>query len=312
MAPSSSANKVAKLAAKGKGKKVRFASGGVFPLVVVGVVILGLLGVVYARQSLPPDGSGSPAPGEHWHAAFAVRVCDRWEPKLVGNAEETEIDPATGNERFTNRDFEETGIHSHNDGVMHWHPSGTKAAGNRAKLGVFLDVYDIELTDDSVTFPTAQGGVTYSTDDTTCDGKPTELKVTVWDNFDKPGESRDIIEDFRNIRITRNGMVMVVAIVPVGEKVPFPGFACGLAELGASDGGDDLTSTTLGTGSTVTTVAGAATTSTTPTGLNDFECIDFTETSTTASTTTTTIVDTTAVPSETTAPDGDATTTTGG
>jgi hypothetical protein len=43
---SSSAKKVAKLAQRGKGKKVRFQGGTLFPAVVLAVVILGLLTIV--------------------------------------------------------------------------------------------------------------------------------------------------------------------------------------------------------------------------------------------------------------------------
>ena len=53
MAPSSSAKKVAKLASRGKGKKVRFQGGTLFPLVIaIVVVLLGAL-IVYARQTRP-------------------------------------------------------------------------------------------------------------------------------------------------------------------------------------------------------------------------------------------------------------------
>lgn len=284
MAPSSSADKVAKLASRGKGKKVRFTGGTLFPVIVAGLVVALLGLVVYARQSLPPDGAGSPKPfdgisvGEHWHAAFAVRVCDTWQPKLIGNKEETKIDPVTGDEVAANEQFRVTGIHSHNDGVIHWHANSSRASGNRAKLGVFLDVYGLELTEDSLTIPADQGGGTFSTAETKCGDQPTELKVVVWDSFSRPNESRDVITDFRNIRVKNDGMVMVIAFVPKGTDVPFPGFACGLREIGASDGGD-LTTTTA---SASTTSSGAATTTTTPQVVdNNFECVDPTTLATT-------------------------------
>ena len=44
------AKKVAKLAQRGKGKKVRFQGGTLFPAVVLGVVIVGLLTIVYAAR----------------------------------------------------------------------------------------------------------------------------------------------------------------------------------------------------------------------------------------------------------------------
>ena len=38
-----------------------------------------------------------------------------------------------------NDKFRILGIHSHGDGIIHYHPASTKSSGNRAKLGVFLD-----------------------------------------------------------------------------------------------------------------------------------------------------------------------------
>lgn len=54
MARSSSAQKIARLAEKGKGKKVRFQGGSVFPTVVFAVVLLGAVLIAYARQSGTP------------------------------------------------------------------------------------------------------------------------------------------------------------------------------------------------------------------------------------------------------------------
>lgn len=287
MAQSSSAKKVAKLASRGKGKKIRFAGGTLFPVIITGIVVVSLALVVYARQTLPADGSGNPAVGDHWHAAFAIRVCDTWESKIQGLAEETEIDPITGEQRFANRDFADTGIHGHNDGVMHWHANSLRATGNRAKVGVFLDVYDIEVDDESLTLPPEQGGGSYSEDDFKCGDQETELRMRIWDNFSKPGEYRDIITGFRDARLEQDGMVFVLAFVPEDAEIPFPPYACGLREIGASDGGSVITTTTLGDGTT-TTSADQATPTTTPTGLDNFECVDPSQVSTTTASSSTT------------------------
>lgn len=286
MAQSSSAKKVAKLASRGKGKKIRFAGGTLFPVVITAIVVASLALVVYARQTLPGDGSGTPAVGDHWHAAFAIRVCDTWESKIQGLAEETEIDPVTGEQRLANRDFADTGIHSHNDGVMHWHANSLRATGNRAKVGVFLDVYDIEAGDGSLILPPEQGGATFSEDDTKCGDQKTEMRMRIWDNFSQPGEYRDVVTDFRDVRLKQDGMVFVIAFVPEDAEIPFPPYACGLREIGASDGGSVITTTTLGAGST-TTSGDEVTPTTTPTGLDSFECVDPSQVTTTVAPTTT-------------------------
>ena len=191
MAPSSSAKKVARLASRGKGKKVRFQGGSVFPIAVAIVVVLGLLAIVYGRESRPSDGSGVPRVNDganidaHWHAAFGIYICDTFQPKIVGTLEETGVD-STGQSVLLNDKFKILGIHSHEDGIIHYHPASTKSSGNRAKLGVFLDSYDIKLTDSELVMPPEQGGEKWSTDDTKCDGKDTQLTVRVWDRFDNP------------------------------------------------------------------------------------------------------------------------------
>ncbi len=271
MATSSSAKKVARLASRGKGKKVRFQGGSIFPIAVVLVVVVGLLVIIYGRQSRPSDGSGDPQVNDgvntnsHWHAAFGIYICDTFQPKIVGTKEETTVD-AQGNTVLTNDEFRTTGVHSHGDGIIHYHPYSTKSSGNRAKLGVFLDVYDIKLTDTELVMPPDQGGETWSTDDTKCDGKDTDLITRVWDDFSKPDVYHDVVTDPNNIRITNDGMVFVVAFVPKGTNIPQPDWAAQLPTLGAADGGNVAPSTTIVGATTTTptgsTIAGAATTTT--------------------------------------------------
>jgi hypothetical protein len=263
VAPSSSAKKVARLASRGKGKKVRFQGGSIFPIAVVVVVVLGLLAIIYGRQTRPADGSGVPRVNDgsnadaHWHAAFGIYVCDTFQPKITGTLEEKGIDPATGQEVLLNDKFKILGVHSHGDGIIHYHPYSTKSSGNRAKLGVFLDSYNIKLTDTELVMPPEQGGEKWSTKDTKCDGKDTELKVVVWDSYSDKDTFHEVVTDFKNIRIKNDGMVFVIAFVPKGTKVPQPDWAAELPTLGASDSGNVAPTTT---------VAGGATTSTTATG----------------------------------------------
>jgi len=265
VATSSSAKKVARLASRGKGKKVRFQGGSIFPIAVVLVVVLGLTVIIYGRQSRPSDGSGVPRVNDgvnsdsHWHAAFGIYICDTFQPKIVGTKEETTVD-AQGNTVLADDEFRTTGVHSHGDGIIHYHPYSTKSSGNRAKLGVFLDVYDIELTDTKLVMPPDQGGETWSTKDTKCDGKDTDLITRVWDDYSKPDIYHDVVTDFNNIRITNDGMVFAVAFVPKGTNIPQPDWAAQLPTLGAADGGNVAPSTTVVGTPTGNTVAGATTT----------------------------------------------------
>ncbi|MEK7423563.1 MAG: hypothetical protein AAB131_06925 [Actinomycetota bacterium] len=234
---SSSAKKVAKLAQKDKGKKVRFQGGTLFPAVVVGIVVVGLLTIGYARQSRPDPGSFPPQIGDHWHAAYGMYVCDGWLPKLSGNKEETVTD-SSGQQSYVNDLFGSTGIHSHDDGVIHYHPYTTKAVGKRAKLGVLLDVYDVTLNSDELSLPADQGGDSYTVDDYKCNGEDVEVKVIAWNSFSDTGKGTTYITDLAGVRITNDGMVFAIAVVPTGTDVGMPPWASELPELGAADGGN--------------------------------------------------------------------------
>jgi hypothetical protein len=273
VAPSSSAKKVAKLSSRGKGKRVCFQGGTVFPAIVAVVVVVMLGLVVYARASLPTGGSGAPRLGDHWHAAYGFYICDEKDdsaaflPNLIGTKEDQSIDPQTGNNVYTDKHFRLYGIHSHGDGVIHYHPYSSRATGSRARLGVFLDAYNIKLTDTQLEFPADQGGQKFDTKDYKCNGQDSQLRVRVWNSFAKPGEQVDYVTDFKNIRIDRNGMAFTIAIVPKGKDIPQPPSAPKLPELGAVDGGAQITVPgAAGTGVTGSDVTGTSGTGTGVTG----------------------------------------------
>ncbi len=234
----SSAKRVARLAQKGKGKKVRFQGGTVFPGVMAAVIIAGLLLVAYSRQSAP-DSNTPPTINDHWHLSYGFYVCDSFLPPLVGTKEQP-IDP----------DYLKYGVHSHDDGVIHWHPAAF-ATGTRAKLDLFFKVYDIEVTQDKIAFPADQnGGQVYDVDDYKCkdsSGKEVtpQIKMVVWDRYDDPGKGRTFITDFKNLRVDRDGMAFTVAIVAPGVDVPKPESAANLPELGAIDSGQAAPTTTV-------------------------------------------------------------------
>jgi hypothetical protein len=237
---SSSTKKAARLARSGQGKKVRFQGGTLFPLVVAIVVVLGVGLVVYARQSRPAADASAPQLSDHWHHAYGFYLCDTWF-QLSGDAEERD------DAGFVNTEFARTGIHSHDDGLIHWHPFSAAAVGRRATLGVFLDVYGVELENDKLTFPEDQRAAlpyqqetgVFEDGETVCviDGEEqdAELKVVVWDNFTDTDDGTTFIADFDNIRLDKDQMVVAIAFVPDDTDVAMPPWAPELPALGAVD-----------------------------------------------------------------------------
>jgi len=252
VATGSSARKVARLAQRGKGKKVRFQGGTLFPTVMAVVIVLGTALVAYARQSSESNANVPPTINDHWHVAYGFYKCDGFLANLSGAKE----DPPSP-------EYIKYNIHSHDDGVIHWHASAL-AAGNRAKLGLFFDTYGVRVGTDGIFFPEEQNnGESYSVDDITCpdaDGKQVtpQVQVIVWDRYDNPDVNKKYIADFGNIRIDKDGMAMTFAIAAPGVDIPMPPTATNLPELGLVDQAPSVTTTTVaGSGTT-----GAPTTTT--------------------------------------------------
>lgn len=247
MAPStSSTKKAAKLAKSGQGKKVRFQGGTLFPMVVALIFVLGFGLVVYSRQSRPSADASAPLVTDHWHHSYGFYLCDTWF-QFEGDLEERDA-AGTG---FLNQDFQRSGIHSHDDGVIHWHPYSSAATGRRATLGLFLGSYEVELTNDKLVFPEAQftspdfptwndDGV-FEEGKTKCtvDGaeKDAELKVVVWNNYTDTDKGTTYIADFNNIALNKDQMVIAIAYVPANTTVGMPPWTEDLPELAAIDSG---------------------------------------------------------------------------
>ena len=218
MVSSSSTKKAARLAQKGKGRKVRFQGGTLFPMVVLAILVIGLGTIVYARATVPAADESPPTVDDHWHAAYGFYLCDSPDfVQLNGALEETD---ASG--RPVNSDFLRTGVHSHDDGVIHWHAFTSAAVGKNATLGLFLENYGVELDNDSLTFPENQNGAkVYVEGETECpDGEDGELSVTVWDSPEDTSDGRRYVSDFDDIRVDKDGLVFTIAFQPARHRHP--------------------------------------------------------------------------------------------
>lgn len=284
MANSTSTKKAAKLAQKGKGKRVRFQGGTLFPLIVAITLIVGTAVIVYARQTQPAADSSPPTINDHWHAAYGFFLCGTWY-QLQGNLEEQ-----NSQGQLVNTNFLRTGIHSHDDGVIHWHPYTSVAVGKRAKLGVFLDTYDVELEDDRLSFPDNQpvnaetripaSQTEWVEGETECDGEDGELSVKAWDLYTDTDEGTTYIANMDQIHVDNQNMVFGIYFVPRGADRPMPPWAQDLPQLGQVDlqqyypeledyldldesdlDGIDIDNLNVGTGDTGTSDAGTADTS---------------------------------------------------
>lgn len=216
MGSSSSAKKVARLAQRGKGKKIRAGGGSVFPLVVAGVVVVGLLLVIYARASVPGLDTEAEASVQR-RAAFAVYVCDEFLtlPAPAATA------------------FAEFGVTDLQDGVVLMQAQPADGTGG-PRLGAFLDAFGVTLNDTELVIPAAgdepERRLEEGTDEC-ADGEDGLLSVKVWNPASDASTGQTFITAFSDIRLPDDGMGFTIAFTPRDTEVPLPESVAALGEL---------------------------------------------------------------------------------
>ena len=129
------ARKVAKAAATAGQRDVSFASRLGFPALIALICLLGIGVVVYARSTR--DALATPVQNlDHWHAVYGVYNCniegdDKYMPAFLSTQDDT-------------------GIHSHGDGLMHIHPFFELSSGDNAQTRHWMSEMNIEITPERI------------------------------------------------------------------------------------------------------------------------------------------------------------------
>ena len=215
MARTSSAKKIARLAEKGKGKKVRFQGGSVFPTVVLAVLILGAVLIAYARQGGTAVDATVTAE-QKYATAFAFFNCNEFAIDLK-KPELATIDA----DKFASVTAEVPSAII-GDGVIGWMPQ-VLAGQRKAKLETIFELYGISVTDESITIKDKK----ISETDTQCAGKDAKISVYVWESGS--AESKLSIASFGGVKID-DQMTVVLAFASDGVEVPRPAVADSLAD----------------------------------------------------------------------------------
>ena len=215
MARSSSAQKIARLAEKGKGKKVRFQGGSVFPTVVFAVVLLGAVLIAYARQSGTPVDASVTAE-QKYATAFAFQNCD--ELVVLKQPDVAQLNPADKFASVTT----ETPAAIIGDGIVGWMPQ-ILAGERKAKLETIFELYGLSVTDDTIEFD----GTEISETDTQCGDKDAVIGVSVWESGS--ALSKLSIASFGGVKID-DQMTVVLSFAPEGTEIARPSVADSLSE----------------------------------------------------------------------------------
>lgn len=205
MAKGSSSKKIARLAASRGRARVRSQQGLLFPVSIAVVVALGLLLVVYARQSGRNRASASaPTLTDHWHAAYGIYACDKFLSPIQTQTDEYQGTPV--------------GIHTHGDGAIHIHPFTNAATGARATTGWFFKTTGMKMTSKEMVLPEGLG--TFKDGDD-CAGKPGHVKALVWHDLEpavgtqryNDAPDQVYVTGFDKIRFTEPEMAITFAFI---------------------------------------------------------------------------------------------------
>jgi hypothetical protein len=196
MGRASSSKKVSR-AAKAAGRPGT-SSSLVWPGVIGLIVLLGVGLVAVSAIGRSDDASAAPLIGDHWHAAYGVYVCDAYQPTLA------------------DAQADESGIHTHADGLIHIHPFSTRYTGEDANLAAFGETVHLELSDDSLTLP---DGTTYENGDD-CGGEPGVVQVKVWENL-ADADGRLLESGFADYA-PQEGQLVTIAFAPEGTQLDLP------------------------------------------------------------------------------------------
>jgi hypothetical protein len=196
MGRASSSKKVAR-AAKAAGRPGTKKSY-LWPVSIAVVVLLGVGLIAASAAGRNSGGDGArPILGDHWHAAYGIDICGEWLPPL----------------RDVVRD--ETGLHTHEDGLVHLHPFKTTYTGDRATLNAWGETVGVEVGDGTLTLPDRE-----LTDGDDCGGEPGTVQVKVWDSPSAP-EGR-VLDTDPGDHAFADGEVVTIAFLPEGEEVEQP------------------------------------------------------------------------------------------
>ncbi len=228
MGKASSNKKVARAAKAGGGRARAAGERNVFfPAALSLVIILGLVLVIYARDTRSAEALEAPlANQDHWHSSYGIYVCDEFVPDLPEF-----VAPQNG------------GNHTHGDGLLHIHPFATSRSGENATLTNWLeDAGEIlgggVLEDDRLEIP---GGETFEEGADECEGLDGDpiVQVAVWDSAQAglDGEDPDIVTtNFDDIRFASDGQAYTIAFAPEGAEIPIPPSTDGLSSVNSDLG----------------------------------------------------------------------------
>lgn len=150
------------------------------------------------RDDSTAAGNTPPTANDHWHAAYGIYVCDAFLPPLEDR-------------------MDQSGIHTHADGLIHIHPFSERSAGVNANWATFGEAVELSVEPEAF----ALDGVEYDAD-FTCDGQPAQVVLYEW-RADDPAASPIVhTQGIDRVWFHSDRLAYTLAVVPDGADVPRP------------------------------------------------------------------------------------------
>ena len=200
MGKASSNKKVARAARTGGGRTARGRGSLVWPGVLTLTVVLGTSLIFYSRaQNQTTTDNLPPKRGDHWHAAYAFYICDKFQPPITD-----QTDPV--------------GIHTHGDGVVHVHPTSVTSSGKNATFARFMEAAKGKVSTSEIKVP----GQKTMKNDMKCGKKLGRVEARTWAaGASTSSEGKLVLGNPADIRFSDRELI-TIAFVPEGTKVPPP------------------------------------------------------------------------------------------
>jgi hypothetical protein len=201
MGKASSAKKIKRVQQAGVNRAPGQRRNLAYPALIVGIVVVGLLLVFFARESRQATASVAPTTSDHWYDPFGVNICGEFQ----GN--------------FPQKGADTTGIGTNGNGLISIAPKTDKNAGTGATLDKFLSSVGITVGDGSLQLPDG----TTKKDGDKCGDQPGRVALYLWPpQAGSKSEPRIVTKNISSVRFTEDGQILVLAFTPRGSTSKLP------------------------------------------------------------------------------------------
>jgi uncharacterized integral membrane protein len=206
-----------------------------YPALIVGIIVVGLVLVWFARESRQATASVAPTTSDQWYNPFGVSICGEFQGNLPPKGRDT------------------TGISTNGNGLISIAPKKESSTGTGATLDKFLTSVGITVGDGTFTLP---DGTTKSNGDK-CGDQVGRVALYLWppQSNDK-SDPRVVTNQIPGVRFTEDGQILVLSFAPKDAKPKLPPSVAALKDPTQGGTGSSKESTSTQSPSTTAKPAG--------------------------------------------------------